>query len=210
MKVVVTLMLLVLFVAVDAGAAVVVDDANIQWGSDNLMIADYAGTIVTDSRPGLENFTSTVLFDYDATTIRAVAMSLGVSSQWYLVQAGDEFSPATVAANAFPVILDPDATTEMPGPLTAIPLGDVYLGIHTRGMFDGLPENTVQENFGWLRLNNSGSALTMLDNAIAYADRGTPAGIYVGTSTAVPEPAALGLLAIGAIATRRRDRRSSL
>ena len=89
------------------------------------------------------------------------------------------------------------------GPVRTIPLGDFYLAAQTASSTLVPPVTVINTPvFGWMRLNNTGTRLIMLDNAVAY---GTP-GIIVGTTTALPEPATLGLFMIGARALQRRRR----
>jgi hypothetical protein len=85
----------------------------------------------------------------------------------------------------------------IPPPLS-IPFGNFYLGVTTGvGFTNGHPNRNV---FGWLELNNTGTELLPVANAVDYGD----GGIIIGTTTPAPEPASVALLAPVFLLLRRR------
>jgi hypothetical protein len=161
-------------------AAVVVEDTNVRWVPDTTL-GEYRATVIQTYVN--DDFTS-VWFDHHTIpgqSLQAVNSHADEGSFWFLVQDGQEFSPATIAANQFPAF----NRGSLPWQPVAIPLGTFYLGVRTGTA--QYPPGPVAA-YGWAKMNNSGTAITMLDNAIAYSVQGEPAGIYVGTSTPVPEP----------------------
>jgi len=142
-----------------------------------------------------------ISFDYTRSSLAASLWTLDEESDWYLVNSGDIFSTTTIAAHQFPIIF----TTDNPRPAVSIPLGDFYLGMTTGlGFTNGHPNRNV---FGWLELYNPGTELIPIANAVSYNEP----GIIVGTTTAVPEPASLLVLAVPLAflaATRRRHFRA--
>jgi MYXO-CTERM domain-containing protein len=60
-----------------------------------------------------------------------------------------------------------------------------------------------RDAFGWVHLRQVDGKYQMVGNAMAYESR----GIIVGTTQVVPEPAALWLVAVAALATIRKPRR---
>jgi hypothetical protein len=125
-------------------------------------------------------------------------------SDWYVVHPGDAFSQATIAAGRFtplvtfgPVIHPPASVGD-----------DFYLGISTGKGFDIPADRTV---FGWVHLRQKSDGRSMVENVMSYASR----GIIVGTTTIVPEPAAIAMGLVSGIAfvfvlSRTPPRRTSL
>jgi hypothetical protein len=131
-----------------------------------------------------------IFFAYNGATLGYADSVLNAESDWYLVGEGDIFSGATIASNQFPVI----AKGTTPLPPVSIPLGVLYLGVNA-----GMPNRDV---FGWIQLNNTGTELIPLSNAVAYNEP----GIIIGTTTPAPEPATFALLAPALFLLLRRQR----
>ena len=132
-------------------------------------------------------------FNYAGTTLNVTAWNLDESSDWYLVNEGAPFTAATIASGQFTTLLDLHTP---PSPVT-IPQGVFYLGVATS------VGSLNRDVFGWLKLNNTGTALQQLDDAMAYGEQ----GIYVGTTIAVPEPvmSAAALCCTWVLAARRKS-----
>ena len=129
-------------------------------------------------------------FAYTGTTLAFRLAELTADSDWYIANAGDVFSAETIAAGHLPILYAPPVIA----PPLDIPLGDFYLAISTTD-FD-LPYPPGGGNvFGWLELNNTGTELVAVANAVDYGD----GGIIVGTTTPAPEPASL-LVLVGGLA----------
>ena len=180
-------------------AAEVVAETQIAFGKSGSNTIPYGAGIAQG--PNSSTKDTGVGFTYTGTTLGFGDIALDEGSDWYLVDAGDVLSGSTIDANQFPVIVksikDPPffQTNGVP-----IPLGDFYLGMTTGlGFTNGLPNRTI---YGWLELNNTGTELIPVANAVDYGD----GGIIVGT-TAVPEPASAFLLATPSVFLFGRQRR---
>ena len=137
---------------------------------------------------------------YDGTTIAVETITLDEQSDWYLVEPGDAFSDAAIAAVQFPVLFDANwPNTPIGGPVS-LGSGEFYLGVRTGAGFGGGPNRTA---YGWVHLRPDGGGLTMVENVMSYNSR----GIIVGTTTVVPEPAALAIVAIAVSLLAAVDRR---
>ena len=141
---------------------------------------------------------ATLWFSYTPSTLQVAAFTMGWWSNWWLVPGGAELSAATIASGQFPelyvVSINPDL------PVQPIPLGEFYIGIDVPAHYN--PEDVLQFGYGWIKLNNTGSDLVMVDNAMAFGE----IGIYVGTTTVVPEPAVsvAWMLLLTHVLSRRR------
>jgi hypothetical protein len=131
-------------------------------------------------------------FQYDGTKIKTSVIALDEQSDWFLVQPGNIFSDATIQAGQFPAILNV-LPPPQGGEVTVGP-GEFYLGIRTGRGFVG-PGQPRRNAYGWVHLRPENGALTMVQNVMSYNSR----GIIVGTTTVVPEPAALALVAVAAL-----------
>jgi hypothetical protein len=139
---------------------------------------------------------------YDGAILSVDSIAIDESSDWLLVQPGDTFSAATIAAQQFPVFV---GTNVPPGGPLMVGSNEFYLGVRTGAGFSGTPGNPGPANrtaYGWVHLRPVDGVLTMVENVMSYNSR----GIVVGTTTVVPEPASLEivLFGVGMIAARRR------
>lgn len=193
-------------------AAVVVEDTNLLWEGMNPLVPEgnYVGTIFQDpeatdpTRVGFQ-YTATRLIPGTFTVlpaeIQAVYINLDAGSDWYVVREDEEFSARTIAAGAFAPLVTfgpqfhPAVTLAPP---TYDPRVDLYLGVATRSTFVVGP--LPRDVFGWVRLREIFGQLVMIDNAVSYDS----AGIFIGTTTVVPEPnaAALAVAALALLAYR--------
>ena len=191
---------LLLGMCTNTATAEVISSSQIQFSVIPSQPTEYSAyikqTTVTD--PVHADYTG-LNFVFTGTSLTPTMTLLDEGCDWYLAQAGNTFSAATIAANQFPVIFS--ATAPLTPPPVTIPLGDFYLGVSTGiGITNGKPNRSV---FGWVKLHNTGTQLTALGNAVDYGD----GGIIIGSATAVPEPTSLVLLATPLAflaATRRR------
>jgi hypothetical protein len=173
---------LLLLIAPTFARSEVVED-NVQWTKwTNFPGGDYEARIIQSAFDG--DYTS-VWFTYKNanSSLQVTSWNLDEASSWYLVQAGQEFSPATVSLNQFPVLFAVESPSMKP-PVT-IPAGEFYLAAWTE-----IWRRPGYRAYGWLKVTRTGESLSLADSAFAYSEPGAPAGIYVGTSTAVPEPSA--------------------
>ena len=146
-------------------------------------------------------------FKYTLTTspdkLQLLSVALDQGSEWFLVNNGDHFNDVNIAGGQFTTLFD-DNEFPPPGLERNIPLGQFYLGVRTvYPHFTGPSTVVLEPAFGWLRMNNSGTALTMLSNAVSH----NSPGIIVGTTTELPEPGMVSIAAVGVLALLRRRRR---
>jgi hypothetical protein len=168
--------------AAQSASAAITPDTQILFSGSN---SDYLGTISQT----LANDPTSVWFKYTGTTLRADMWNLDEESDWYLANAGQIFSPGTIAAQQFTKVF----TIDSPAPAVTISVGDFFLAVNTgTGFAGGKPGRNV---FGWVKIHNTGTTLTAVSSAVAY---GEP-GIMIGSTTPVQEPATL-LLAPAAVA----------
>jgi hypothetical protein len=117
-------------------------------------------------------------FRYDGTTLGVTTFLIDEGADWYLVNEAAPLTAATISSGQFTPLLSGNTIH----PPISLPLGVFYLGVNT-GIGFGAGNRAV---FGWLKLDNTGTTLKSISNAMAYGEQ----GIYVGTTTAVPEPGA--------------------
>jgi len=180
---------------------VVVEDTHLSFASSSDGLGDYSATACQD----LLCDPTSVWFDYSAGSIESVNWNVDEESDWYVVEFGEEFSTATIAANEHPVIFTTDNAR---GPVS-VGGTDFYLGVST-GI--GLKPNSDpaiydpnRDVFGWVHLRDNGGNLEFISSAMAYGGE----GIIVGTTTAIPEPATgTGILLLFVAASLSRSRRS--
>lgn len=151
------------------------------------------------------DFTST-WFETDAfSTLEVVSWNLDDESDWYVVQPGELFSAAGIAAGEYPVLFTLD-DPRPPVPLYFAPDGFLYLGFNTGVSYDDdwpVELADFRDVFGWLKLGlDHNFVWYAADSAAAY----DATGIIVGTTVGVPEPstAILSGLAVAALAVACR------
>jgi hypothetical protein len=129
------------------------------------------------------------------TTLQLKNMCLDEGSAWYLASYGQEFSEATIADGRFPALIIFGAPVE-------VPAGNFYLGVRT---YNGRQNDP--HIFGWARLGHSGDNLVLLGSAMAFHEE----GIYIGTTTAVPEPGSVvaGMATVILLGRRRGVKRGT-
>jgi len=158
--------------------AVVVSGTNVVFGSGTGPFppgGNYFGTIYQDVA-GTDP--TSVLFDFTNGTLRITISNVDQGSDWYFVHAGDQFGPATIAANQFVAVpISPQA----PYPIGN---GDFYLGIATS---DAPNFPFVRDIFGWVQIHDASGTLSATGNAVSYHSQ----GIVVGTINEVPEPSTI-------------------
>lgn len=137
-------------------------------------------------------------------TLTYITQNLDEGSQLFLVQAGEVFTHASIAARP---ASSPSLYAEVP-----ITVGtDFYLGVRTGSASDPgydwrSPEGYT--SFGWAHFREGPDGkLFIVDSAMAFRE----GGIVVGTMQAVPEPAAwaalmAGLVLLGGVHQHRQRR----
>jgi hypothetical protein len=171
-------------------AAEVVSGTQILWQPEVQHGGNYKASVAqTPAPPG----GTQVHFNYVGNTLTSVATTLDEGIDWYLAQAGEVFFPETIAAGQFPLIVKTTSAGWQSNTVNIL-LGNLYLAASTgNGPFvGGLPPRNV---FGWIQLNNTGTELIPIANAVAYNEP----GIIIGTTSPAPEPASLALLAPAAL-----------
>jgi hypothetical protein len=114
-------------------------------------------------------------FNYDGRNLSFATINLDEGSDWYVVQPGDIFSPATIQAGLFPPLV---TFSEFNYPPVNVGRVEFYLGVSTGQGFD-IPEDRTA--FGWVhlrRVNQFETRLMMVENVMSYDSP----GIIVGTA----------------------------
>jgi hypothetical protein len=176
-----------------AGQTVVVDD-NIGFAAPDSFSASHRGSI---QQAATGDDVTSVWFDYDGSSLTAVAWNPDEESDWYVANPGDAFGFATVAKGQFTPIF----TVDNPRPQVFVGSKEFYLAVSTTSTDEvGIREPFCDSNdpvcrkvFGWLRLRNVRGQLEMVENAVAYGSL----GILVGTTELVPEPSCILLVGLG-------------
>ncbi len=176
------MMLVVLVVGTQSLLAAVIQSSNIVLTEDDIYRADYMLTIYQNEEA--TDYTS-LGFIVSGSTLSHGGHTLDEGSDWYSVGLGDEFSVANIANGDFLALHQ-----SWPAEHNDLNVsGYFYLGVATS---QGTSERDI---FGWVRLQNIGGVVSMVDNAVSYA--GT--GIIVGTTQAVPEPASVVMISLGGV-----------
>jgi hypothetical protein len=184
-------------------------------GAHAVVIADSKFTVLQGQGTASSSYTFTVVQaaaydDYTSiwvdkrdgvgtSSLVAVDGHADIGSDYYLVRAGDQFTPENIAAGQFQTLYRSDYTGFYMGSVSVPLQGDFYLGIATTGPDPygqttwPFPYPSNRNVWGWAHFSNSASGLTLLGSAVAY---GEP-GIVVGTLTAVPEADSSALMALG-------------
>ena len=188
-----------LFMPSLAGATTVVTNTNILL-SDGEVGADYTLTVYQDAA---ETDPTSIFFDYDGANVEVVAWNIDEESDWYVVDAGDEFTRQNIVGGLFTAIF----TTDRPRGPIPVGSGDFYLGVSTGQGYDGPgpPSPPNRDSFGWVELTNAVGGLANAGNAIAYEAE----GILVGTAIPIPEPSTALLVASGLAGLAAGRRRCS-
>lgn len=123
--------------------------------------------------------------------------TVGIAHQWFEVTYGELISDGTAAVS------DPFATVVGIPEFHSIylePNQPFYLGFQ----LGGYASSGGVTEFGWAELLYDGTEVSM----VSSASERTGLGIYAGTGNAVPEPATMGLILVGALglAWRKRTR----
>ena len=137
---------------------IVVENTNLGFSADSFFAESHHGTICQD----LLCDPTSVWFDYSGGSLEAVQWNIDDESDWYVLEFGEEFSAASIAADSHPIIF----TTDNPrGP---VPLGgpDIYLGVNTGVGLAISPEN--RDVFGWVRLRDNSGTLEFVSSAVVY------------------------------------------
>ena len=124
---------------------------------------------------------------------RAADHNLDEGSDWYLAPQNADFTPASISASQFTplVVGNTFYGTRL------VPNGGTFFLAYDTGL---LPAPTRGEAIGWVQLQNLNGTLSLVSSAAAYNEP----GLRVGTTTVVPEPAAVGLLLTAAPLLWRR------
>ena len=126
--------------------------------------------------------------------------TLGIAHKWFLMDYGELID---AAAADDPV--DPFAITYFSDLEYYSTVMDVNQSIYIGFQLGSMEFSPFQTQYGWVELIYDGDSI----NYVSSATERTGLGIYAGTGMAVPEPATIGLLSIGALglAWRRRNRK---
>lgn len=178
--------------------AAVVSNTNVTLSNGGFAGADYALTVFQNEAG--TNPTS-IFFNVSGSTLTFVTSNIDEASDWYLASFEDEFSNLNIQADLFQVFVRA-TTSGFESNALNVGFGSFYLGVNTGNLDGGFDPFPPRNLYGWVQMQNTGSSLTMLGNAMSYQG----SGIVVGTTQAIPEPSSLTLL-LGLFATtfwRRR------
>lgn len=183
---------------------VVVEDTHLSFFGPGISTGRYNSNVCQD----LLCDGTCISFNYAAGSIDEETRCIDESSDWYVVELGEEFGAASIAANDHTIIT---AAGERDRGPVSVGGTDFYLGVSTGQGFDRpnpdptndfpLPNRDV---FGWVHLRDNGGTLEFISSAVAYGSE----GIIVGTTTAIPEPAtSTGVLLLAPVAAISRSRK---
>jgi hypothetical protein len=181
---------LVVFVALvgNLHAQTVISNINLEFEQPGAFGGNFGFNVWQDA--GKTDHTR-VDFNYNGTQLSFHSINLDEGSDWYVVQPGDIFSPATIQSGAFPAIV---TLNDFNNPPVSLGTGDFYLGVATER--STLPPSGPRTVFGWVQLHPTfpgSSPLSMVGNVMSY----NSPGIIVGTTTVVPEPTTIAMVACG-------------
>lgn len=163
-----------------ASQAQVVSGTNVLVAPSPFQGANLAITVLQEPTG---NTTTIWLQKTDATfartsTLTPVTWNVDEEADYYLVNQGAVLTSATVASGQF----TPLFTTDHPYTVQVGLNDSFYLGIVTGlGGTAGVGPN--RNIFGWVKLQNASTGLTVIDSAMAYGFD----GIVAGSTTTVPE-----------------------
>lgn len=125
------------------------------------------------------------------STIEPVSYTTDEGMDLYLAEPGRILTAQTIEFGYFsPLLVNGRFYAQ------AVPMPSTfYLAINTGVGFYENPFAPNRQVFGWAKVQNTTTGLKLLDSAMAY----DALGIYVGTTTAVPEPSTFGLAGLGGL-----------
>ena len=169
-------------------AQTVIQNTNLVFGPvNNFPPANYVFTVGQSTAPVQIDYTS-VWMKYSRPTLEVTTINIDEGSDWYVVKQGDVFSPENIQAGMFTKLVTFGPVVY---PAANVGQSDFWLGVAT-----GHSLSSNRNAFGWAHMQpttTSPTGLVMVANVMSYNSR----GIIVGTTTLVPEPAAIALVAIG-------------
>ena len=186
MQVIRNVAIIICILACDLQAQTVVVNDNLRIGGSDFTDADF--NIGVDQDAAKTTYTG-AYFDYTGTRVSYNTTLLDEGVDVYVVKPGDVFSPAAIKNNQFTPILTFGPVSY---PSAFVGSGDFYLGVSTGIGYSDSPFRGNRTAFGWVHLHPVNGVLTMVSNVMSY----NSPGIIVGTTTLVPEPGAVGLIAM--------------
>jgi len=218
MRALLTVPVLMLLLPVNLHAATVVPSTNVSMEPAVVPFGEFRLRVRKEPDP--VGWYTEAIFDSGESgaeaTIQAVSTLLDPEgSDWYVVNAGEEFSQQSIESGAHIPLMT--LTLEFdPGYGHEVWTGADYHPPHNFGLFDdlylgvvtglGSSEGGVRSAFGWvlLRVELSQGGLTMIDNVMSY----NSPGIIVGTTTVIPEPSTMLMAGVGLVGLAFRRRRN--
>ena len=167
-------------------------DSNVTLGPSGFSPGSGALALLIYQDAGATDPTS-ILFDRVGTDLIYRTMNVDEGSDWYFCVIGDEFSAATISTHNF-------TPFNQSGQSYAVGYGEFYMGMNTGRGFVG-PGEPRRDVFGWARMSNSPSGIVLVGSGVTYDSP----GVYIGTTSTVPEPATLllGLFGLAVIGARK-------
>lgn len=137
-----------------------------------------------------------IFVNRQTTSIAFQDSLLDEASGWYFAGLNDSFTAASIGSGDF--VFFGGHPNIQPGPWFDVGYDQpFYLAVASGRTLWSWPNEEpywIDPVFGWGLFNNTPSGLVLLDSAMAYGSE----GIFVGTMTAVPEPATTALFFTGA------------